>query len=266
MPDTNNINVGVIRRLASEETDLAANEDHIGSVGGQALAPGLVELVRPSDTTAYAVGDALGTNLAISAATNATPIVITTPAHGLIDGDPITISGAGGNTAANGNFFAKRVSPTTAALYSDDALVLPVAGNGAWTSGGVVARALRFRNALRLTGGSAFLTKLLLACDNAANVAQVRLHLFRSNPTAPLDNSVWSVLYTEFGIHLGWIDLPALYSPASPQTGGAALSEFLGQLELVGVVKDLYAIPQIMTVITPVSGSKFAFIPTFDVN
>lgn len=80
--------------------------------------------------------------LVVTAATNATPIVITTSvAHGLADGNPVLIDGAVGNTAANGAFYAlvTGYSPTTFALYSDSALTLPVAGNGVWSSGGVVA-------------------------------------------------------------------------------------------------------------------------------
>lgn len=80
----------------------------------------------------------------ITGATNATPIVITTSAaHGFETGDLIAQHGVGGNTAANsgtgtaltsGAFFAKVLSTTTYALYNTSG---PVAGNGAYTSGGV---------------------------------------------------------------------------------------------------------------------------------
>jgi hypothetical protein len=83
---------------------------------------------------------------AITGATNATPIVVTTTsAHGLIDGDPIQITGVGGNTNANVQGFAKRTSYTgsTFGLYSDQALTQAVAGNSGYTSGGAVSQALR---------------------------------------------------------------------------------------------------------------------------
>lgn len=65
----------------------------------------------------------------LSGATNANPIVVTTTAaHGVTTGQPVTISGVGGNTAANGSVTATYVSPTTFSLG--------VAGNGAYTSGG----------------------------------------------------------------------------------------------------------------------------------
>jgi hypothetical protein len=77
----------------------------------------------------------------ISGATNATPIVITTTsAHGLADGQIVQVASVGGNTAANGTFYAKVTgfSSTTFGLYTDKALTNGVAGNGAYTSGGTV--------------------------------------------------------------------------------------------------------------------------------
>jgi hypothetical protein len=65
----------------------------------------------------------------VTGATNASPIVITSAGHGLATGSVVTISGVGGNTAAN----------TTAVVTVIDAntFSIPVAGNGAYTSGGV---------------------------------------------------------------------------------------------------------------------------------
>ncbi len=55
--------------------------------------------------------------LAISAATNATPIVITLNAgHGLKNGDRIAIAGVTGNTNANGEWTLASVTATTAVL------------------------------------------------------------------------------------------------------------------------------------------------------
>ncbi len=67
----------------------------------------------------------------VTAATNVNPIAITTTnAHNLSSGDSAIISGVGGNTAANGQFV---VTVTGANTFT-----IPVAGNGAYTSGGIV--------------------------------------------------------------------------------------------------------------------------------
>lgn len=93
------------------------------------LAGGQIGFERPvSDAT-----------LLVSGATNATPIVVTSnAAHGLADGDRVDILDVLGNTAANGEWYADVLSATTFALYSDSDLATPVAGSGAYTSGGIV--------------------------------------------------------------------------------------------------------------------------------
>lgn len=78
----------------------------------------------------------------VTNATNATPIVVTTNvAHGLSDGSSVGVQNVAGNTAANGFFYAKVTgySSTTFALYSNSSLSVPVAGNGAYTSGGIIS-------------------------------------------------------------------------------------------------------------------------------
>lgn len=96
-------------------------------------------LKRSSATTgimqtviANAGGDVPGiSNLAVSGATNATPIVITTATHGLSTGDYVTLSGVLGNTAANGTWTITVLSGTTFSLDGSS-------GNAAYAGGGVV--------------------------------------------------------------------------------------------------------------------------------
>lgn len=65
----------------------------------------------------------------ITGATNASPIVITSTAHGLVTGDRVTITGVGGNTNAN--------TTTTITKVDADSFSLDgVAGNASYTSGG----------------------------------------------------------------------------------------------------------------------------------
>ena len=67
----------------------------------------------------------------ITAASNASPIVITTSAaHNLTSGDLVDITSVGGNTAANGTWAATVISGTTFSLYGST-------GNANYTSGGL---------------------------------------------------------------------------------------------------------------------------------
>jgi hypothetical protein len=66
---------------------------------------------------------------AITGATNASPIEVTSAAHGLPTGARVVVSGVGGNTAANGTFFVTATGANTFTLTGS-------AGDGAYTSGG----------------------------------------------------------------------------------------------------------------------------------
>lgn len=72
----------------------------------------------------------------ITGATNATPIVVTATSHGFNNGDIVAISGVAGNTAANGVFKIANKTTNTFELTTRYAAA-NVAGNGAYTSGGI---------------------------------------------------------------------------------------------------------------------------------
>lgn len=85
-----------------------------------------------NDTLKVCLVDLDDEALAVTAATNASPIALTTATHGLTTGDYVTVSGVLGNTAANGYWAVTVTGPTTFTLVGS-------VGNGAWTSGGRVA-------------------------------------------------------------------------------------------------------------------------------
>jgi hypothetical protein len=77
-----------------------------------------------------------GTFGTITQATNATPIVITSNNHGRTTGQVVRVVGVQGNAAANGTFVIETVDSNSFELYRDHARQFPVAGSGAYTSGG----------------------------------------------------------------------------------------------------------------------------------
>lgn len=94
-----------------------------------ALAGGTIIALRAATVTAGKVLGSDASALTITGATNASPIVITSVAHGLITGAVVTVAGVGGNTNANGTF---KITKLTADTFSLDGS----AGNSAYTSGG----------------------------------------------------------------------------------------------------------------------------------
>lgn len=99
----------------STSTTLTATDKTAGK-------PSIVTVTTNSGTTTINSG-------AITGATNATPIVITSTAHGLSTGTTVTIASVGGNTAANGTWVIDVTSANAFSLRTS-------AGNGAYTSGG----------------------------------------------------------------------------------------------------------------------------------
>jgi len=92
--------------------------------------PAAIATVQLKDVTSNAIITGPITN--VSAATNASPIQITTTtAHSLVTGQTATIASVGGNTAANGNFVVTVLNSTQFTLNG-------TTGNGAYTSGGIV--------------------------------------------------------------------------------------------------------------------------------
>lgn len=73
------------------------------------------------------------TRFSVTAATNASPIVLTIGSHSIQVGEPVIVDGVRGNTAANGFWTVSAVTATTITLSGS-------AGNAAYTSGGTVQR------------------------------------------------------------------------------------------------------------------------------
>lgn len=77
----------------------------------------------------------------ITGATNASPIILTlNKRNSFRSGEYVNIAGVLGNTAANGNYYLKKLNSFKVALYTDANLQVPVAGNGTYTSGGSLSR------------------------------------------------------------------------------------------------------------------------------
>lgn len=76
----------------------------------------------------------------ITGATNTSPIVITLDERTSLRSEQVVISSVLGNTAANGTRYLKKLTEYTFALYQDAKLTIPISGNGAYTSGGLVRR------------------------------------------------------------------------------------------------------------------------------
>lgn len=90
---------------------------------------------KPMDATYPVHADSSGTSAGktITAATNASPIVVTATTHGFANNDVVSITGVVGNTAANGIWQITFIDANTFSLNSS-------VGSGAYTSGGLASK------------------------------------------------------------------------------------------------------------------------------
>ena len=129
----------------------------------------LVDNLRPDDGTLmcrYPTTNRNATGLptvsfTVSTLSDANPIVVgLSAAHHLANGDIVTISGAVGNTAANGTW---PISGSTGSSFS-----IPVAGNGAYTGGATLTLATQIHG---IWGGSLNGTEyVVLACFDGTKI------------------------------------------------------------------------------------------------
>lgn len=222
------------------------------------------EFTRPSNATVYDANDVVGVNKAVSGASNTTPIIITSTAHGFVDRQPVTIASVGGTTAANANWFAKVLDANRFALYSDALFTIPSIGNGAYTSGGTIAALGILPNFARCLYGTGLITKVRLMTDLSTDVKQYRIHFFHTAVTAILDNDIYTLLYANRAARIGFIDLPAATTEGTGSDAATSLWTpgmqnplFLTQgplefsLPSTNVTRDIYYVVETKTAGTP---------------
>jgi len=107
------------------------------------------------------------TALTITAASNATPIQITTSvAHGLVTGQEVAILGVLGNKGANGHWIVTLVDATNFTLQGSF-------GTGVWTSGGIATKTDRYGVDLELVGDTTVLNGCIFDAGSPTAITTV---------------------------------------------------------------------------------------------
>jgi hypothetical protein len=167
-------------------------------------------------------------SLTVTAATNATPIVLTTSAaHGLATGATVAVNGVLGNTAANGIWTLTVTGSTTFALDTS-------VGNGAYTSGGKVFAKIGITD----TGTGQNLIPTMLISPSVATSDSVyidlsptaaTLHLHQARQLVMILNEDYGALWSNLKIEIGafstgftWV---TLYDPSSTQYDPAFVTD-----------------------------------------
>jgi len=190
-----------------------------------------VEMVRPANTTQYAAGDAVApATVAITAASNATPIVVTAAAHGLATDDRVTIASVGGNTNANGNWKVVVLTSSTFAIYNE-VTGAARAGNSAYTSGGTLQKALRLADVVPEDAGAGEIIGIRLVLGDAGvTTATFRMRFLNQLITQIADNAAFTELYANRAKEVGDIALSTVITE-----GSGSDSAVVTQMQAVGI-------------------------------
>jgi hypothetical protein len=114
-----------------------------GVAGNTAANTAIPNAVTVSDTRYITLDGTTGNGafatFAVSTVSNLSPIEVTTTAgHSFSTGDLVFINGVAGNSAANGFRYITKTAANKFTLYNDSTMAQPVAGNGAYSSGGFI--------------------------------------------------------------------------------------------------------------------------------
>jgi len=218
------------------------------------------EISRPSNTTAYSLGDVVGLNLAVTGATNATPIVVTTAAHGLDTGDKVTIASVGGNTAANGDWEVTVVSSTTFSLKTS-------VGNSNYTAGGTMARAFAFHLASRLAGEEGYILNIMLTTNLlVTTLGSFRVYIMDEPPASlPLDNAAFQINWADKAKYLAKVDM-VLVAEAAGDSAIAYNDSIRMAFKTSSNFRTIYAVLVAQGAYVPGSGQTFRLALTAEQN
>lgn len=127
---------------------------------------------------------------------------------------------------------------------------------------------LTFSNVASVPGGSGYIVKLRGMTDLKTFTGKVRLHLFHTAPTAVNDNAVYPLLWSNRANRIGQIDLSAFSTEDSTSSTAAHSSNADIRLhyQCASGSRDLYALVESLSAVTPAANQNFFFEISTDNN
>lgn len=220
----------------------------------------VASFTRPANATQYAAGDSVApATVAITAATNATPIVVTAAAHGLANDDRVFIADVVGNTNANGVRKVVVLTANTFALYNESTGAA-ISGNAAYVSGGTVQKILRFADVVPVNGGSGSIIGVRLQVRNATvTLGTFRVRFFTRPVDQIADNAAFTLLDANKAFRVGYVDLTILATEGAGSDSSEVQALLAQPLPFTceSDRADLFAQITAIGAFTPASGDTF---------
>ncbi len=125
--------------------------------------------------------------------------------------------------------------------------------------GPAVTGLLDFGTVSRVNGGSAYIVKARLLTNQAANVASYRLHLYEdSTPTAIADNAVFTLLWANRAVRLGFIDFDACATEGSGSDAAFSLNKDIRlHIKCLSNSRHIYGVLVTKTIFTPATNQVY---------
>ena len=152
----------------------------------------------------------------------------------------------GGKTIRSTGEFTRTTGITA---YDANDAVLPAAG-------GLVEIA----NVGRIAGGSGYITEIRVSTDKKSITPRFRIHLFNaSNPTISADGANWQDKYADVAKRIGYIDMPALSTPADTTNSDMSMAmDATIRLPFICVGTSLWYAIETLDAFTPADSEKFS--------
>jgi len=176
-------------------------------------------------------------------------------------------------TNIDGNWVAKTGTNATTVVF--DVTAQPVGTTPQTITVGTIARLGVLKNIFRVNGGNGYITKVRLMTNLATFLDQIRVHFYSQPVTAIDDHAVFTLLWANVAVRLGYVDLPALATEAAgsdasgvvatPNDSGSKIPLFVQNAEAVPS-KDLFYRLETNGTGTPASGQVFTIEATIDAN
>lgn len=151
------------------------------------------------------------------------------------------------------------IRPNNTTPYTAGDVVSASAGGITW---------LRMTNLSRVANGSGYITGVRISTDKKSITPRFRIHMYNAETaTVAVDNLPYEKLYVDEPNYLGYVDLPAMSTPADATNSTLSTAQDLGvRIPFTGVTSYLSCQLEALDGFTPAASEKFTVVMMADQN
>lgn len=124
---------------------------------------------------------------------------------------------------------------------------------------------ISFENAARMAGGSGYITKAKISTSVSTNNIRYRLNLYSAAPAAIADNALFTRLWADRAILVGWIDFDGMTTEGTGSNAAVSITSSV-RLPYRCAGTTLFGLLETRDAFTPTSGQQFSIELTVETN